>query len=272
MAEKGQKIYTFLDKYFHAFLGSVYVLTLGLIQGKNRTRLAKIASEFGWKDPRRSEPTRIPIIDPMQYFLGDDPVYMRDPISDDGNVSLLELLVINTLIKRKNPVTLFEVGTFDGRTALNMAANTSPDAKIYTLDLPSEKIVEARQNPLGDAKFVGKALIGYKFKNSSYGKKITQLEGDSATFNFKPYEKSMDFIFVDGAHSYSYVSSDTTHSLDMLREGGVVIWHDYVHICRGVTVFLNELYATGGIFKKLRWVRGTTLVILASDHILKNNS
>ncbi len=50
----------------------------------------------------------------------------------DGNVSDFEIGVINRLVKYNNPKTLFEIGTFDGRTTLNMAAHSGGDALVYT--------------------------------------------------------------------------------------------------------------------------------------------
>ena len=38
----------------------------------------------------------------------------------------------------------------------------------------------------------------------------------------------MDFIFVDGSHSYDYVLNDSRKALSLLRGGkGIILWHDY---------------------------------------------
>jgi predicted O-methyltransferase YrrM len=55
-----------------------------------------------------------------------------------GNIGVLELAAIVTIAKIVNPSTIFEIGTFDGRTTLNLAKNC-PNSKIFTLDLPSNE-------------------------------------------------------------------------------------------------------------------------------------
>ena len=42
------------------------------------------------------------------------PINILESASADGNVSLLELLTLNTLVARQSPRALFEIGTFDG--------------------------------------------------------------------------------------------------------------------------------------------------------------
>lgn len=90
--------------------------------------------------------------------------------------------------------------------------------------------------------------------------RVKQLFGDSADFDFSPYE--VDFVFVDGSHAYEYVMSDSRRALAMLRNGrGLVLWHDYGE-WEGVTRALNELHERDVAFAGLRHVDGTTLAML----------
>ena len=50
----------------------------------------------------------------------------------------------------------------------------------------------------------------------------------------------MDFIFVDGAHSYDYVKNDSQKAWQMLRSGGIVAWHDCRVADPDVVKFLLE--------------------------------
>ena len=77
--------------------------------------------------------------------------------------------------------------------------------------------------------------------------KITQLFGDSKQFDETPYLKQCDLIFIDGSHAYSYVKNDTEKALRMLKEGGLLLWHDYRDRnveTRGVRRYLDELSET----------------------------
>ena len=266
------KIFPFFWKYLYVLKGASFLLTLGLLSGKTRAKIGDIAEYFGWKNPTKSYPTILPTFDSKEIFSSGVSMEIYDPLGRDGNVSLLELLVINTLVRKISAKAIFEIGTFDGRTALNMAGNTGSDAKVYTLDLPNNEMETAKRNPLGDGKFVGKTTVGFKYRGTAVEKKIVELKGDSAIFDYSPYEKSMNFVFIDGAHSYEYVVSDTENALAMLKESGIIIWHDYRASCEGVTRALNEHYASGGVFKNLRWISGTNLVALLPDGFLKNQN
>ena len=58
--------------------------------------------------------------------------------------------------------------------------------------------------------------------------KISQLYGDSATFDYSPYQGKVDFAFIDGSHSYDYVVSDTRNVLKIMNHHkGAILCHDF---------------------------------------------
>ncbi len=264
-----EQLRNLIEKYLYAFFGTIWILISSLFLGKSRGKLANIAEHFGWKNPLKSYPLALPEKDPSMLFPGIIPLELYDPVGQDGNASLLELVILNHLVRMSKAAAIFEFGTFDGRTTLNLAANSPENARIYTLDLPDEEVTSAKANPLGDTKFSGKVETGYKYKRHPLGKKVVQLLGDSLRFDFSPYRASVDFIFVDAAHTYPYVMSDTRAALEMLRPDGIVLWHDYRSSCEGVSTALNELFAKGGIYGKMRHIAGTNLAVLLPDNFLR---
>jgi hypothetical protein len=44
-----------------------------------------------------------------------------------------------------------------------------------------------------------------------------------------PYPDAVDLVFVDGAHYYAAVGSDTRNALRMARSGGWIVWHDFAN-------------------------------------------
>jgi predicted O-methyltransferase YrrM len=66
-----------------------------------------------------------------------------------------------------------------------------------------------------------------RFIGSSVATKIHELFEDSATFDYGPYHDRCDIVFVDGAHSFQYVESDTKAALRLLRPSGLIVWHDF---------------------------------------------
>jgi len=185
----------------------------------------------------------------------------------NGNIRISELGVISLIAADcEGGTNLFEIGTFDGRTSLNLAFSSPPECSIYTLDLASEMDTQFSLAP-GERHMVEKKRSGmriekYRKSNSSIIAKINQLFGDSATFDFSPYYNSCSLVFVDGSHAYDYALTDTYAAMKMLKKGGVIIWHDY-GIWDGVTRALEEIEDKERL--GLKNISGTSLVYWKSE-------
>jgi predicted O-methyltransferase YrrM len=187
---------------------------------------------------------------------------LLEPQSVDGNVSLLELAVIGLLVRRTQPQRIFEIGTFDGRTSINMIANAPEGCRLFTLDLPSGEAGKTQFTIADDdLKYIQKPIHGARILGTEFGPNITQLLGDSATFDYQQYNGTIDMVFVDGSHAYDYVKNDTEVALRLLKPGGgLIVWHDYdTEWWLGVTRALNEFYSGRKELHGLRHVNGTAL-------------
>jgi hypothetical protein len=234
----------FIWRYLYALAASLYLLTIGQASAKHRSFMYRLISHFGYQPVK----TLIPAIPLTEVISRNMVLATHDPLGAGGNVSLLELAVISSVIQRRQPARLMEIGTLDGRTTLNMAANSAPDAKIFTLDLPDQ--------PSGTC-FIGNPLAA----------KITQLIGDSTKFDWSEYNNTLDFVFIDADHTYPFVMSDSRQALKLLRDGrGTIMWHDYATWdWEGTTLALNDLYVEGQAFGYLQHIEGTSLIYLALD-------
>lgn len=189
-----------------------------------------------------------------------------EPRSVAGNVAFYELYVLNCTVRARRPRRIFEFGTFDGRTLLNMVANSPDLERAYSLDLPRESM-DATALPIHrhDRSYIDKARSGervFRPEHAALRERIELLSGDSATFDYAPYVGRMDFVFVDASHEYEYVLNDSRHALSLLGPaGGTVFWHDYAQ-WHGVTRALDELRASDPRFAGLRHIEDTTLVVL----------
>lgn len=165
------------------------------------------------------------------------------------SVDIINLCLLCQILK---PQVIFEIGTLRGYTALHFALNTSPQARIYTLDLPPDKPVmpKLKTTVVDDWHIQTHATNRkYLFDGTSVEYKITCLFGDSATFDYTPFEKQVDLFFIDGAHSYEYVRSDTLHALACCHAGSVIAWHDFGRLgVNGVSRWLVELARTHQIY------------------------
>lgn len=255
----------FLPKYLLAVFVSMFLFTIGVFSRRHRFLIFQIAEHFGLKLPTINQ--AIPVI-PLTAVLDSKlDLTLLEPLADPGNVTLLELMVLANLARRAEPARAFEIGTFDGRTTLNIAANLPLEGEVKTLDLPESQLDRTKfELEPGERLFVAKARSGAKFLETEYASRIAQLYGDSATFDFSPYHAKMGLVFVDGSHTEEYLRQDSQSALRLVAEGGVILWHDYQQDWPDVMTGLNDLYQTDPAFSGLRRIEGTTLVILPLEN------
>jgi hypothetical protein len=122
----------------------------------------------------------------------------------EGYIDDPQRSIIAALVASLGCQTFFELGTSLGRTTWTVAHHNA-DLKLWTLDVPPAEDVEQTALELGadDRTYFRPAdRCGEAFRGSTESDRITQLWGDSATFDYGPYAGKMDFVYVDGAHSY----------------------------------------------------------------------
>jgi predicted O-methyltransferase YrrM len=142
-----------------------------------------------------------------------------------------ELTALLAIAKSLRGKTLLEIGTCDGGTTLNLAANTSPETRVFTLDLGPDWNGEfAIKTPSGYQYPTEASLVGQRFRGTPYAAKITQIFGDSAKLDWSTLPGPFDMVFIDGCHSFEYVVHDTENALKNIRPGGLVVWHDYGYV------------------------------------------
>ena len=249
-----------LLRYPYAAAGAAWMFSLGLFSKRHRAFARGMATHFGWKEPA-PVPT-VPAVESEPILRAAGPLEILELAGQNGNVSCLELALLCALARQRRPSEIFEIGTFDGRTTLNLARSAGPEARVWTLDLPAEQAASTAK-PLveGEEIFVLKPSSGARFRGEPEASRITQLLGDSAVFDFAPFAGRIDFVFVDGSHARPYVESDTRRAWEICRPGGTICWHDYGE-WPDVTEVMNEFHGHDPRFADLRWVRGTTLLYL----------
>jgi len=254
-----------LCSFSRALADALTLCLVGLKKGRYRRFWARMRI-FLSEEVQLCEPS-IPVIRASKLFCDPANVELRHVPGRDGNVSSEELTVLALGASRVSKGVILEIGTYDGRTTLNLAVN-APDAQIFTLDLPRED-AGTTELPVEshEVKYIDKPVSGNLFQNDSTSDRITQLLGDSATFDFSEFIGKCGLVFVDGSHSYEYVLSDARRCLPLLRpDGGLLFFHDYgTKWWDGVTRALNELHASDPEFSGLRLIEGTTLVVLLPD-------
>jgi predicted O-methyltransferase YrrM len=263
-AQRGQaeRAVGFIKPYVIGAASAAYLFTIGWVSKRNRAAIVELSDRLGYRHNARVAAS-LPRIAVAEVFPEETLVDIREPQAADGNVTELELILLARIARGVQARSVFEFGTFDGRTTLNLAANSVGDATVYTLDLPASLLAQARGLDNEETKFVEKPVSGARFLDTPFASRITQLYGNSANHDFTPYYDSIDLVFVDASHAYDYVINDSLHALRMLRSGhGTIVWHDYGR-WDGVTSALNDLRMRHESFANLQAVEGTTLALLS---------
>jgi hypothetical protein len=210
----------------------------------------------------RGQKTSLPAVD-WQEAIDVRAIRIVEPQKNSGDVSLGELAVLaSAAAALRAGDEIIEIGTFDGRTTLNLAINAPAQYRVFTLDLPPDAAPKFDLAP-GERAYVEKPRSGRRFLQAppewaAAAGRITQLIGDSATYDWSPHAGRAGLVFVDGSHAYDYVSADSNTAFRLVANKGMVIWHDY-GVWEGVTRALEEIEASRHL--GLRQVRGTSLVV-----------
>jgi hypothetical protein len=182
-----------------------------------------------------------PGLDTEVSFIG------RGSLVVAGGTSDFEAWILATLSKRAK--LLFEFGTCTGKTTYLWARNSPPDARVVTVTLAPDEAPRTYHAEAGDDVDDSRAAIDestfteFLYSGTTVAGKVQQLFADSKALDVGPWVGACDLVFVDGSHAYSYVVSDSEKALQLVKPGGVVLWHDYAgpHQSAGVHRALNEL-------------------------------
>ena len=114
-----------------------------------------------------------------------------------------------------------EVGVQRGRNAWVMLQNI-PDLKLYLVepyaDHPSNKRKWGEKNHAKFKKQAHKRLINYN---------VEWLEGFSEQVVDRVPDNSLDFVYIDGEHTYDFFMVDNILWKRKVRKGGIISGHDY---------------------------------------------
>jgi len=137
--------------------------------------------------------------------------------------------ILHALLRKYNPNSVFEIGTNCGR-GTSIICNAIPDAKVYSLDLPTELAHISLQHPINEGHG---DRVGYLCQFP-----FTQLRGDSMTFDFSKH--ICEAYYIDGEHSYKNVFLETTNILNINPQ--LIIWHDtnIPEVCSAIIDVFNN--------------------------------
>jgi predicted O-methyltransferase YrrM len=133
-----------------------------------------------------------------------------------------EITELLLLIKRIGPRAILEIGTGSGGTLFLFTRMASADAKVISVDLPKGKF--------GGGYPVWKSGLFKSFARDDQA--VCLIRADS----HKPEtllevrkildNRPVDFLFIDGDHTYEGVRKDFEMYSPLVRNGGIIAFHD----------------------------------------------
>ena len=123
-----------------------------------------------------------------------------------------------------------------------------------TLDKEQSKLIKSEKH---DNKYAFRNLKNeslydkFIFTGKNFEKKIKVIFQDSKKLIVDPYINQFDLIFIDGAHTYSYLKNDSEKAFQMIKKGGYILWHDFnigKKSCKDVVKYLEESINTKTIY------------------------
>lgn len=155
-----------------------------------------------------------------------------------------EILGLANLIAEFKPKTVVEIGTSRGGSLFILCRLAAEDASIISVDMPGAGFGEA-YTPAHSKMF---ELFPLK------GQSLTLVKADSHNPETRERVKSLlngkqvDFLFIDGDHSYEGVKADFAMYFPLLSDGGMIAFHDIAVHSRfngcEVDRFWNEIKRT----------------------------
>nr|WP_262905216.1 class I SAM-dependent methyltransferase [Hymenobacter nitidus] len=125
------------------------------------------------------------------------------------------MLLLRALARRVPRARYFEIGTWRGESAANVAEVA---ASVHTLNLSAE---EMRKLGLPARYIELHGFFSHPLPN------VTHLHGNSATYDLAGLNQQFDVVFIDGDHSYEAVRTDTRRVFEhLVGPTTVVVWHD----------------------------------------------
>jgi len=143
---------------------------------------------------------------------------------------LSEIRPLYDLVRNLRPRVVCEIGTDKGGTLYLWCQASSSDAMILSLDLPSRRRFSIQRRRL------------YSLFRSCKRQTLTFIPGDSHVTSTQERVKDLlgnnkiDFLFIDGDHTYDGVKQDYLAYSKYVRSGGIIAFHDIRTVREGCGV------------------------------------
>jgi hypothetical protein len=132
--------------------------------------------------------------------------------------------VVLALLSHARARRILEIGTALGHMTANLTEWSPEEACVFTLGTIEDLSVgtdgpQSCENP-------SRANFGYHTNHFGKAHKAFFITADSLHYDFRRLAP-LDFAFIDGAHDFAHVHSDSLKAYQELSPNGFMIWHDF---------------------------------------------
>lgn len=161
-------------------------------------------------------------------------------------------------LARRTPGDILEIGCNEGRTTRDLALN-NPDKRVFGVDYAGRRntLCPGQKHERPRAAHIGR--LARDLPNAS----IRNFNSRKLTLSRKPLS-SVQFIFIDGDHSYAGVKADTEIALRHIRRQrcGTIVWHDFHQDPPEWLQVYAYLVREIAPLHRLDWIESTWLAVL----------
>jgi Methyltransferase domain len=190
---------------------------------------------------------RLRLTEPLAY----PPASLQKPFAK-WKMEIDDAPILRYLYRQLRPRRHLEFGTWEGTGTCYCLEEC--DAAVWTINLPEGERIDGRPVYYSTAQSIPEGaspveqrsgldiyqtdagpFIGHRYRSAGFEPRVTQIYCDSREWNTSEYAGGFfDTVLIDGGHSEDVVLSDTRKALDVVRPGGLILWHDF---CPDPSVF-----------------------------------
>ena len=163
-----------------------------------------------------------------------------------------ELMMIQEFFRYEKLSKVLEIGTAFGGTARLWAEMVDPEnGKVYCCDLSFDHNNDLTSHGIAGYGYTDTKRVYYPrqvYNDTPFEKRIIEFPGNSHDPEYIQKVKSevgiVDFLFIDGDHSYEGVKQDFENFYSTVKIGGYIAFHDIIdsHYHRDQGCFVNKFW------------------------------
>jgi cephalosporin hydroxylase len=182
--------------------------------------------------------------------MGDRKLNEFYPMRIAGDLGLKSLITYLNSFFKTSDKTVIEIGSYVGESAMIFA-------KDFGFVITIDPFIDGYPADYGVSQYAEFSKVYEKFLENTKNYTNIQLikqTSDDAISSLK--DKKVDFLYIDGCHTYEQVWKDITNYKPLIVNGGFIGGHDYVSGWKGVMEAVDELLGSPDkVFIDGSWIK-----------------